>query len=155
MDVHEVLTESEFLLPRLLGSDVELTFQHEATSSWIKGDPVQLEQVIANLAINARDAMPLGGKLTVSTRNAKALPVDASTNGAQRTQTDWLVLEVRDSGCGMDEVTKAHIFEPFYTTKTIGKGTGLGLSTVYGIVHQFGGKIYVDTRVGAGTSFKL
>ncbi len=155
VDLHEVLTESEFLLPRLLGSDVELTFQHEAASSWIKGDPVQLEQVIANLAINARDAMPSGGKLTVSTRNAKTIPGDSSTNGAQDAQTEWLVLEVRDSGCGMDEVTKAHIFEPFYTTKTVGKGTGLGLSTVYGIVHQFGGNIQVETRLGAGTSFQL
>jgi two-component system, cell cycle sensor histidine kinase and response regulator CckA len=155
VDVHEVLTESEFLLPRLLGSDVELTFHHEAACSWIKGDPVQLEQVIANLAINARDAMPLGGKLTISTRNTKHLPADSSKNGASGLSTDWLLLEVRDSGCGMDEVTKAHIFEPFYTTKGVGKGTGLGLSTVYGIVHQFGGSIRVDTRLGVGTSFQL
>ncbi len=155
MDVHDVLTESEFLLPRLLGADVELTFQHEALRSWIKADPAQLEQVIANLAINARDAMPFGGKLTISTQNAAVLPGNTIVSDAPLAVADWLVLEVRDTGCGMDENTRAHIFEPFFTTKAMGKGTGLGLSTVYGIVHQFGGYIHVDTRVGTGTAFQL
>ncbi len=154
-DLHEVLTESEFLLPRLLGSDIELTFQHEAARSWIQADPSQLEQVIANLAINARDAMPSGGKLTISTRNAAILPGDTTPHSPQLSCSDWLLLEVRDTGCGMDENTRTHMFEPFFTTKPMGKGTGLGLSTVYGIVHQFGGYLHVETCLGSGTALQL
>ncbi|HKI12182.1 MAG TPA: PAS domain S-box protein [Candidatus Acidoferrum sp.] len=154
-DLHEVLTESEFMLPRLLGSDVELTFQHEASCSWIRADAGQLEQVIANLAINARDAMPGGGKLTISTRNSDTLPADISWRPGGVHPTSWLVLEVRDTGCGMDEQTRNHIFEPFFTTKQVGKGSGLGLSTVYGVVHQFEGYIDVESQRGAGTCFRL
>ena len=154
-DLHEVLTDSEFMLPRLLGSDVELTFRHEAACSWIQADAGQLEQVIANLAINARDAMPGGGKLTISTRNTASLPVDISRRAGGVLPTEWLVLEVRDTGCGMDEQTRNHIFEPFFTTKPVGKGSGLGLSTVYGIVHQFAGYIDVESQRGVGTCFQL
>jgi PAS domain S-box-containing protein len=153
-DLHEVLTDSEFLLPRLLGSDVELTFRHEAACSWIRADAGQLEQVIANLAINARDAMPGGGKLTISTHNSDTLPTNISRRGGEL-PTGWLVLEVRDTGCGMDEQTRNHIFEPFFTTKPAGKGSGLGLSTVYGIVHQFAGYIDVESQRGVGTCFRL
>jgi two-component system, cell cycle sensor histidine kinase and response regulator CckA len=155
IDLHEVLTDSEFMLPRLLGADVQLTFQHQAAHSWIRADAAQLEQVIANLAINARDAMPGGGSLSISTRNAFSLPEGSSSNGDSLAASGWVVLEVKDTGSGMDEETRAHIFEPFFTTKPEGKGTGLGLPTVYGIVCQFGGHIYVDSRQGEGTRFQI
>lgn len=154
-DLHEVLTDCEFMLPRLLGSDVQLTFQHHAARSWILADSAQLEQVIANLAINARDAMPGGGSLTISTHNAFGLPEAISSNGDGFAASGWVILEVEDTGCGMDEKTRSHLFEPFFTTKPVGKGTGLGLSTVYGIVHQFGGYIYVESRPGTGSRFRI
>jgi two-component system, cell cycle sensor histidine kinase and response regulator CckA len=155
VDVHEVLTECEFMLPSLVGSDVHLTFQHNAARSWILADSAQLEQAIANLAINARDAMPGGGSLTIATRNAYSLPEDASSNGDGAAASEWLVMEVKDSGCGMDEAIRSHVFEPFFTTKSPGKGTGLGLSTVYGIVRQFNGHIYLDSQPGLGSRFRL
>jgi len=151
MDLHAVLTASEFMLPRLLGSDIELTFRHEAENSWILSDPGQIEQVIMNLAVNSRDAMPEGGRLTVSTRNAQSLP-EGGDSGARQT---WVVLEVEDTGTGMDEQTRARIFEPFFTTKPDGKGTGLGLATVYGIVKQIGGHIHVESTPGQGTRFEI
>jgi PAS domain S-box-containing protein len=155
VDIHEILTDCEFMLPSLVGSDVQLTFQHQAARSWMLADAAQLEQAIANLAINARDAMPGGGSLTISTRNASALPERASSNGDSIEVFDWVVLEVEDSGCGMDQETRNHIFEPFFTTKPPGKGTGLGLSTVYGIVRQFEGHIYVESQPGLGSRFQL
>ena len=156
VDLHEVLTESEFMLPRLLGSDVQLTFTHHAARSWLLADSSQLEQVIANLAINARDAMPFGGHLTISTSNAGHLPASISASARGETaQQHWLVLEITDTGNGMDEATRNHVFEPFFTTKPVGKGTGLGLSTVYGIVRQFGGQIQLDSQLGAGTRFRI
>jgi two-component system cell cycle sensor histidine kinase/response regulator CckA len=155
VDLHEVLTDCEFMLPRLLGSDVLLTFQADAAHSWILADAGQLEQVIANLAINSRDAMPVGGSLTISTRNCSALPDEGSSDDLVAQGPGWIVLEVRDTGCGMDEETRSHLFEPFFTTKPTGKGTGLGLSTVYGTVCQFGGHIYLDSQPGVGTNFQL
>jgi two-component system cell cycle sensor histidine kinase/response regulator CckA len=155
VDVHEVLTECEFMLPSLVGSDVQITFQHNAAHSWILADTGQLEQAIANLAINARDAMPGGGSLTIATRNAHSLPEGASSNGDGAAVPEWLVLEVKDSGCGMDEAIRSRVFEPFFTTKSPGKGTGLGLSTVYGIVRQFNGHIYLDSQPGLGSRFRL
>jgi PAS domain S-box-containing protein len=154
-DLHEALTDSEFMLPRLLGSDVELTFKHEAARSWLRADATQLEQVIANLAINARDAMPGGGKLTISTYNSNSVPPDASLARGGAPPGGWLILEVKDTGHGMDEQTRSRIFEPFFTTKPVGRGSGLGLSTVYGIVHQFYGHIHVESQRGVGTSFQL
>jgi len=153
MDLREALTDSEFLLPRLLGPDVHLTFHHEAKRSRIVSNPAQIEQVIANLAINASDAMPHGGRLTISTRNAANLPGDEF--GSSAVAGDWVVLEVSDTGSGMDGKTRAQIFEPFFTTKPPGKGTGLGLATVYGIVKQSHGHIRVQTAVGVGTRFEL
>ena len=156
MDLHEALTESEFMLPRLLGSDVELTFHHDAKRSWILCDTAQVEQVVANLAINARDAMPGGGRLTISTRNAAHPPDDAvGAVGAASPSDGWVVLEVADTGAGMEEKTRAQIFEPFFTTKPSGKGTGLGLATVYGIVKQSRGHIRVHSAPGQGTRFEL
>jgi two-component system, cell cycle sensor histidine kinase and response regulator CckA len=153
IDLHEVLTDSEFMLPRLLGADIQLTFQHQAAHSWIRADAAQLEQAIANLAVNARDAMPEGGALTISTRNAFSLPEGAEFRQDGGEMAGWVVLEVKDTGCGMDAETRAHMFEPFFTTKP--EGTGLGLSTVYGIVSQFGGHIHLDSRKGEGTRFQL
>ncbi len=152
-DLHESLTDSEFMLPRLLGSDIELTFRHEAKRSWILADPAQLEQVVANLAINARDAMPTGGRLTISTRNATNPPEDLADPA--RLPRGWVLLEVADTGTGMDEKTRAQIFEPFFTTKPGGKGTGLGLATVYGIVKQSHGHIHVNSSLGRGSIFEL
>src|SRR5271165_145497 len=143
------------MLPRLLGSDVQLTFQNDAARSWMLAESAQLEQVIANLAINARDAMPGGGSLTISTRNANALPEPVSVNGDGVAATGWVVLEVTDTGCGMDEETRNRIFEPFFTTKPQGKGTGLGLSTVYGIVRQFDGHIFLESQPGDGARFQI
>jgi PAS domain S-box-containing protein len=151
MDLHAALTASEFMLPRLLGSDIELTFRHEASNSWILSDPAQIEQVIMNLAVNSRDAMPEGGRLTVSTRNVEG-PLEGGDSAENQA---WVVLEVDDTGTGMDEQTRARIFEPFFTTKPDGKGTGLGLATVYGIVKQIGGHIHVESTPGQGTRFEI
>lgn len=152
IDLHAALAESEFMLPRLLGSDIELSFQHGAAHSWIRSDPSQLDQILANLAINARDAMPKGGRLSVSTRNQTSAP--HQDNGSS-SPTLWVVLEVADNGMGMDEKTRSQIFEPFFTTKSPGKGTGLGLSTVYGIVSQGKGHIQVHSAPGQGTRFEI
>ena len=132
-----------------------LTFQHHAAQPWIRADASQLEQVIVNLAVNARDAMPDGGELTIATRNETRLPPSMVPNTDAAATPGWVVLEVKDSGHGMDEETRSHIFEPFYTTKPLGKGTGLGLSTVYGIVRQFDGHILLDWRLGSGSCFQI
>jgi two-component system, cell cycle sensor histidine kinase and response regulator CckA len=151
MDLHGALTALEFMLSRLLGSDVELTFRKEAANSWILSDAAQIEQVVMNLAVNSRDAMPEGGRLTVSTRNVQGPPEGGDVAESQA----WVVLEVEDTGTGMDDQTRARIFEPFFTTKPDGKGTGLGLSTVYGIVNQFGGHVRVESTPGKGTRFEI
>ncbi len=153
MNLNEALRETEFMLPRLLGSDIQLTFQHEAGKPWILSDASQIEQVVANLAINARDAMPDGGHLAISTRNASRLPEEGA--GSASPSEDWVVLEVSDTGTGMDEKTRAQVFEPFFTTKPPGKGTGLGLATVYGIVKQSGGHIHLESAPCKGTRFEL
>ncbi|HLZ13244.1 MAG TPA: ATP-binding protein [Candidatus Acidoferrum sp.] len=152
MDLHAALAEIEFMLPRLLGSDIELSFNHAAAHSWIHSDPGQIEQILANLAINARDAMPRGGRLSISTRNLSS-PTHPE-NGSSAI-SPWVVLEVADNGSGMDEKTRAQIFEPFFTTKAPGKGTGLGLASVYGIVTQSGGHIEVHSAPGQGTRFEI
>ena len=153
MDLHEALTESEFMLPRLLGSDIYLSFHHDAARSWILSAPDQIEQVLANLAINARDAMPDGGRLFISTRNTTILPGEDANSPSL--PGDWVVLEVSDTGTGIDEKTRGQLFEPFFTTKPAGKGTGLGLATVYGIVKQSKGHIRVVSTLGKGARFEL
>lgn len=153
MDLHAVIQESSTMLPTLLGPDVCLDIAADAQNPWIHCDPQQIEQVIVNLAINARDAMAKGGRLSISTRNSALPPVSASTvSGLPK---DWVVLEISDTGHGMDQKTLAHIFEPFFTTKLAGKGTGLGLATVYGIVRQSGGYIDVESALDEGTRFLL
>jgi hypothetical protein len=135
------------MLRRSLGEDVELTMDLEPDLVPVKVDPDQIVQVVLNLVVNARDAMPRGGRLRVQTRNAT--PEEAPASGPA-----GVVLSVRDTGAGMDERTRARIFEPYFTTKG-DQGTGLGLSTVYGIVEQSGGSIRVESRPGEGSTFHI
>src|SRR5207249_8178546 len=133
------------LLRRLSGSDVQLARPLAPDLGAVKADPGQLEQIIINLAVNARDAMPGGGRLTI----------EAANMVVETRPGRYVMLAVSDTGIGMDEQNKARVFEPFLTTKESGKGTGLGLATVYGIVKQAGGFITVDSEPGRGTSFKV
>jgi nitrogen-specific signal transduction histidine kinase/CheY-like chemotaxis protein len=152
MELHAALTGAQSVLSHLLGPAIELKFSLEADLSWICSDMSQIERVILNLASNARDAMPGGGQLTISTRNTHEIPAiaPASSNTAK-----WLALEVRDTGTGMDKPTLAQIFEPFFTTKPIGKGPGLGLSAVYGIVRQSGGFVQARSEPSKGACFEI
>jgi two-component system cell cycle sensor histidine kinase/response regulator CckA len=138
------------MLSRVIGEDVEIVFALAEHLGWVKADPGQIEQVILNLAVNARDAMPDGGTLRIETR-------DVDANEASRTPPaePQVMLSVSDTGVGMDEPTRQKVFEPFFTTKEVGKGTGLGLSTVYGIVKQSGGTISVSSVHGGGTTFRM
>jgi two-component system cell cycle sensor histidine kinase/response regulator CckA len=154
LNLNTVLTDFEKLLRRAIGDGIELEFQTDPNLRTVEADPGQLEQVVMNLAINARDAMPSGGKLTISTANFD-LDDDYADLRVVVTPGHYVQVLVRDTGCGMDEPTKSRIFEPFFTTKEQGKGTGLGLSTVYGIVKQSGGYIWVYSEPGHGTVFKI
>jgi signal transduction histidine kinase len=152
--LNAVLAESEPLLRRVLGADVELDYLLDEKLHLTEVDPHQLSQVIMNLAINARDAMLGGGRLSVRTANVELTEDSCWMN------SDWMpgphvMLTVSDTGVGMDAETMSHIFEPFFTTKGPGEGTGLGLSTVYGIVRQSGGYIFVESELGAGTTFTV
>jgi len=153
LDLHAVLAESQSMLSRLLGPEIELAIHCAAVQSWILSEPSQIVQVMANLASNSRDAMPNGGRMEFITRNTEIPPVSASTTASEI--PDWLVLEVRDTGSGMDKETLARIFEPFFTNKPTGSGSGLGLSTVYGVIRQSGGYIFVHSEPGAGTCFEI
>jgi signal transduction histidine kinase/CheY-like chemotaxis protein len=154
LDINGVITEMGKMLPRLIGEHIEYTFSPQPNVPAVVADPGQIEQVIMNLAVNARDAMPDGGKLSVKTFSVQVGAGDAERRGAMP-PGDYTLITVQDSGHGMSEETKAHIFEPFFTTKEVGKGTGLGLATVYGIVKQSGGFIWVDSIVGQGTTFSI
>ena len=150
----DTLTELRMLLSRLLGENVELKVVHGRDLWPIKADQSQLEQVIVNLAVNARDAMPGGGRLTIATRNFTAGdPLPCETPGMP--DADYVLVEVNDTGTGIPPDVMQKIFEPFFTTKPIGQGTGLGLSTVYGIVKQTGGFIYCVSEEGKGTTFEI
>ncbi len=154
MNLNGVVEDMGKLLPRLIGEDVELRIRTTLDLGTIRADASQMEQIIMNLAVNARDAMPTGGRLIIETSNADLDRTYNSTHPIVKPGR-YVLLAVSDTGTGMDANTQAHIFEPFFTTKEPGKGTGLGLATVYGVVKQSGGFIWVYSEVGKGTSFKI
>ena len=154
LDLNTVIGNMQKLLQRLLGEDVELQVSLNPGLGHVKADPGQVEQVIMNLAVNARDAMPHGGKLTLETSNHVIDETYAREHAIVHAGS-YAMMAVTDNGVGMDPDTVSHIFEPFFTTKELGKGTGLGLSTVYGIVKHSGGYIWVYSEPGRGTSFKI
>ena len=154
LDLNELVTNLAQMLPGLLGEDIELVISPARELGWVKADPGQLEQVIMNMAVNARDAMPEGGKLILETANVE-LDAMFSRTHAPVLAGSYVMLSVRDTGEGMDAATQTQIFEPFFTTKEKGKGTGLGLATAYGIVKQSGGYIWVDSEPGQGSTFRL
>jgi two-component system, cell cycle sensor histidine kinase and response regulator CckA len=141
------------MLQHLLGGSVRASFVPTPGPAWVWADAGQLEQVVMNLAVNARDAMPNGGTLTLAT---DAVAVDACRAAAHGAQPGaYLLLSVGDTGSGMDEATTRHLFEPFFTTKGKGEGTGLGLATVYGVVQQAAGFIEVESEIGRGSTFRV
>jgi PAS domain S-box-containing protein len=154
LNLNDVVSEMNKMLRRLIGEDICFDARFDPELKQIRADPGQIEQVLVNLIVNSRDAMPHGGTLTIETANFEIDPEFASRH-LGLAPGKYVVLTVSDDGCGMDEKTKARIFEPFFTTKEKGRGTGLGLSTVYGIVKQSGGNVWVDSEPGAGTVFKV
>ena len=154
VNLNDILLDTGKMLPRLIGEDVELVSLPAENLGPVRVDPGQIEQVIVNLAINARDAMPEGGKMTFETANV-TLDEDYARQHPGATPGGYVMLAISDTGGGMTEEVKEHIFEPFFTTKEIGKGTGLGLATCYGIVKQSGGNIWVYSEPGQGTTFKI
>ena len=153
LDLNGVVTENLKMLTRVIGEDIDLVMVPAPSLGAVRADAGQIDQVIMNLAVNARDAMPSGGKLTIETSNV-SLDEEYARFHAPLRPGDYVMLAISDTGLGMDSETQSHIFEPFFTTKGP-KGTGLGLSTVYGIVKQSGGYIWVNSEPGKGTSFKI
>jgi len=154
LSLNEIVTDMAKMLPRLVGEHIEYVFQPAPDLATVKADAGQIEQVILNLVVNARDAMVGGGTLTVKTENAEFTEVEAKRRPPM-TPGRYVLLSVSDTGQGMSPETKAHIFEPFFTTKEVGKGTGLGLATVYGVVKQSGGFIWVESALGQGATFEI
>jgi signal transduction histidine kinase/CheY-like chemotaxis protein len=154
IDLNATVAEMNKMIPRLIGEHIEFSFLPGSRLAPVFADPGQMEQVFLNLAVNARDAMPTGGRLVVRTANVQISPSDAALRPPM-SPGDYVLLSVSDSGQGMDAETKARIFEPFFTTKEAGKGTGLGLATVYGIVKQTGGFIWVEGEKGNGATFEI
>jgi nitrogen-specific signal transduction histidine kinase/CheY-like chemotaxis protein len=155
LDLNALVANMDGMLRRLIGEDtVELSAELDASIGAIKADPGQVEQVIMNLVVNACDAMPKGGRLTIETRNV-TIGEEVRLDAVGVAPGSYVLLVVRDNGHGMDAETRSHLFEPFFTTKEKGKGTGLGLSTVYGIVKQSGGSITVESAPDRGTTFRI
>jgi signal transduction histidine kinase len=154
INLNTAVAEIDKMLRRIIGENIKLEIRLAPDLGEVKVDPTQLEQVIVNLAVNARDAMPAGGRLIIETSNV--LLADQYLSHRLDTQSgEQVLLAISDTGHGMSEEVKAHIFEPFFTTKEQGKGTGLGLATVYGIIKQNGGQIWVYSEPGLGTTFKI
>jgi two-component system, cell cycle sensor histidine kinase and response regulator CckA len=154
LDINQIVSNTGKMLRRLIKENIELDVILEPNLDLVSADPGQIEQVILNLVVNARDALPNGGRLTIQTRNVR-MEHDFGQAGASTLPGSLVLLEVTDTGTGMDQETQSHIFEPFFTTKAVGKGTGLGLATVYGIVKQNNGRIEVKSMLGHGSSFKV
>ncbi|MBN2278961.1 MAG: response regulator [Candidatus Marinimicrobia bacterium] len=154
IDMNHLIKNFEKMIIRLIETHIQLDFQYLEEPIKIEVDPRQLEQVILNLVVNARDAMPKGGKLTLKTATVE-ISEDNNSRFEKNEKGKFAVLSVSDQGTGMDENTLNHIFEPFFTTKVVGKGTGLGLSTVYGIIAQSQGTVYVNSKPGEGTEFTI
>jgi CheY-like chemotaxis protein len=154
LDLNAVAGDAQKLLQRLMGEDIELVMRPGPDAGHVMADPGQLIQVIMNLAVNSRDAMPGGGRLTIETANVVVDETYAQTHRPQEPGA-YVMLVVSDTGHGIDADTREHLFEPFFTTKKLGKGTGLGLSTVYGIVKQSNGFIWVESEPDRGTTFRI
>src|SRR5438552_3076840 len=153
LDINQTVSNTEKMLRRLIKENIEFTVELDHNLDRVTADPGQIEQIVLNLVVNARDAMPNGGKLRIQTRNVR-LEKDVAQAGAVVPSGRFVLLEVTDTGTGMDQQTQMHIFEPFFTTKAVGEGTGLGLATVYAIVKQSNGHIEVQSTLGQGSSFK-
>ncbi len=154
LDVNAAVSDAERMLRRIIGEDIELLTNLDPSAGKVRADPTQVEQVLLNLAVNARDAMPQGGKLMLQTANTD-LDSEYARFNPEVVPGPYVMVAVSDTGCGMGEEVRAHLFEPFFTTKEQGKGTGLGLATVYGIVKQSGGHIDVESALGRGTTFRI
>jgi two-component system, cell cycle sensor histidine kinase and response regulator CckA len=155
LDINETINTVSRMARRLIGTDVRLQLELGPGVAQVLADPARIEQVLLNLIVNARDAMPSGGLIQVRTANIVLEPGTASTTQTGLAPGNFVLLTVSDDGIGMDQATQARIFEPFFTTKETGRGTGLGLSTVYGIIRQTGGAIEVTSERERGATFRV